>query len=77
MKTYEGVEEKLHAFLTSILRTGKRSASRPGRFISVERIAGTHYRWLGGSQSQSGRGVEEKKIPSLLLPGIESRSFRP
>jgi hypothetical protein len=26
---------------------------------------------LGGPQSRSGRGGEEKKIPSLSLPGIE------
>jgi hypothetical protein len=34
-------------------------------------------RRLGGTQSRSGRGGEEKKIPSLLLTGIEPRSSIP
>jgi hypothetical protein len=32
---------------------------------------------LGGPQSQSGRGGEEKEVFSLLLPVIESRSSSP
>jgi hypothetical protein len=38
MKTYGGVDEYTHVFLTS--------ASRPGRFITTERIPATH--WIGG-----------------------------
>jgi hypothetical protein len=36
----------LHAFLTSVTNGGEWSASRPGRFISGERAAGTY--WIGG-----------------------------
>jgi len=32
MKTYEGVEVEVRAFLTLTLHEGERSASRPGRF---------------------------------------------
>jgi hypothetical protein len=32
---------------------------------------------LGGSQKRSGRGGEEKEIPSADMPGIESRSSSP
>jgi len=34
-------------------------------------------RRLGGPQSQSGRGGEEKGVPLLPLPGIEPRSSSP
>jgi len=40
----------------------------------------THYPLdvrLGGSRSRSGRGDEEKKIPSLPLPGIKRLVFQP
>jgi hypothetical protein len=46
MKTYWGVEVKLHAFLTSVLDGGELSASRPCRFTPRERALGTH--WIGG-----------------------------
>jgi hypothetical protein len=46
MKRIDGVEVKLHAFLTSTLDGVEWSASRPGRFISRERDHGTH--WIGG-----------------------------
>jgi hypothetical protein len=42
MKAYWGVEVERHAFLTSALEGGERSASRPGRFIRRERAPGTH-----------------------------------
>jgi hypothetical protein len=35
------------------------------------------YRRMRGPQSRSGRGDEEIKIPLLLLPRIERRSYRP
>jgi hypothetical protein len=44
-KRIEGVEAKLHAFLTSALDGGEWSASRPGRFIPRGRAPGTH--WIG------------------------------
>jgi hypothetical protein len=37
MKTYAEVEIQLHALLFSALETGKRSASRTGRFTSKGR----------------------------------------
>jgi hypothetical protein len=46
MKAYWGVEINLHAFMTSVLDGGERSASRPGRFTPRERVPGTH--WIGG-----------------------------
>jgi hypothetical protein len=46
MKTYEEVEVKLHAFLTSPLDGGEWSAWRSGRFISDRRSPCTH--WIGG-----------------------------
>jgi hypothetical protein len=44
MKTYGGVAVQLHAFLTSALRGGEWSVSRPGRFTSRKEPQGTH--WL-------------------------------
>jgi len=45
-KMYEGLEVKLHVFLTPVLHGGEWSASRPGRFTPEERASGTH--WIGG-----------------------------
>jgi hypothetical protein len=42
IKTYEGVEEDLHAFLTSALDEGEWSASLPSRFTPEERTCSTH-----------------------------------
>jgi hypothetical protein len=42
IKTYEEVEVKLHAFLTSALDGSEWLASRPGRFTLGEKDAGTH-----------------------------------
>jgi hypothetical protein len=46
MKTYGGVEEYLHAFLTSALDGGEWLALRPGCFTSGLRAPGTY--WIGG-----------------------------
>jgi len=46
MKTYWGMEVKLHTFLTVALEGGEWSASRPGRFTPRERVPSTH--WIGG-----------------------------
>jgi hypothetical protein len=42
IKTYGGVDEYLHTFLTSALDGSEWSASCPGRFILVEKAPGTH-----------------------------------
>jgi hypothetical protein len=57
--------------LTSALDEGEWSASRPFGKNPQYPL----YRRLGGPQSRSGRGGEEKY--SLLLPGIEPRSSSP
>jgi len=61
----------LHAFLTSALDGGERSASRPGRFTPRERAPLYPLdRKLGGLQSSSGCGSEKKK--SQPPPVIET-----
>jgi len=42
MKTCEGMEVCVHAFLTLALDGGEWSASRPGRFILRGKTPGTH-----------------------------------
>jgi hypothetical protein len=54
--------------LISALDGGEWPASRPARFIPIERAPELHRR-LGGLQSRSGRGGEEKNSQSP--PGIE------
>jgi hypothetical protein len=44
--TYGRVDVQTHEFLTSALAEDEWSASRPGRFTTVERAPGTH--WIGG-----------------------------
>jgi hypothetical protein len=67
--------------LTSALDGGERSASRPGRFTPRERpppppASYLSDRRMGGPQSRSGHGVEEKN--SQPPPGFEPRpSDRP
>jgi hypothetical protein len=65
MKEYCGVEEDLHAFLTSTLNGGEWSASRPGCFTPRERAPGTH--WIGGwvGPRTCMDVVAKRKIPSL------------
>jgi hypothetical protein len=61
MKTYGGVDEQLHAFLTSTLDEGKLSASRPGRFTPRERAPQYPLdRRLGG------RSEQENNVPALV-----------
>jgi hypothetical protein len=65
MKSYERVAIELHAFLTSALDGGVRSASRPGALPPEERAPRYPLdRRLGGPQSRSGHGGEQKKIPT-------------
>jgi hypothetical protein len=69
MKMHEGVEEQLHAFLTTAMDWGVWLASRPDRFTTGERASGTHWiRRPRRHQSRSGRGDEEKKDPRLCRP---------
>jgi len=72
METYAGVDLCLHAFLNSTQVGGEWSASRTGRFATADRVPGT--RWIYPSVDAV---AKKKKIASLLLPGIESRSFNP
>jgi len=70
MKTYWGVEVRLHAFLTSELDGGEWSASR-SRSLYLQGKSPRYLldRRLGGPQGQSGYDGEEKN--SQPLPGIE------
>jgi hypothetical protein len=73
MKTYEGAEVKLRAFLTLTLDGGEWSASGLGRFTPREKGTATH--WIGGWVGPSvgpDAVAKSKKNPSL--PGIEPRS---
>jgi len=70
MKAYWEVDVYIHAFLTSALDGGEWSASRPSGF--TPQGSSPCYpvdRRLGGLQSQSGRGDEEKN--SQLLPKLK------
>jgi len=75
MKMYGGVEVQRHMFSTSTLDGSEWSASRPGRFPPMETAPGTH--WLGGPQSRSGYGVEDKitSPAEIRTPIIRSPSL--
>jgi len=75
MKTYWGVEEQLHDFLTSALDGGEWSASRPGRFTASVRDAGALL--IGGWVGTRAGLVGKINFPSLPLPENESRSSSP
>jgi hypothetical protein len=77
MKAYEGVEIYIQLVLILTLDDGEWPASRSGSFTPGE---SPQYRlpWrLWGSQSRSGSDGEEKKIPALPQPKIETRSSSP
>jgi hypothetical protein len=61
---HTGVEIQLHAFLTSALDGGERSASRPGLFTPRGRAPDTH--WIGGWVGPRAvlDAVVKRKIPS-------------
>jgi hypothetical protein len=59
MKTYDGMDAQLSAFLTSALDESEWLASRPGRPTLGERPSVPHVLRLGVLQSGSVRGVEE------------------
>jgi hypothetical protein len=68
MKTYGGVDVRIHVFLSSELVGGEWSASRPGRFTP-----GTY--WIGGwvGPRTGLDDVERRKI--LPPPGLELRTL--
>jgi len=61
MKTYEGVEVQLHAFLTAALGGFELSVSRPGRFTLGKSPRYPLERRLGGPQIRCGRGGKNKE----------------
>jgi hypothetical protein len=63
VKTSFGVEERLHAFLTSALDGGEWSASSPDRFTLRERAPGTH--WIGGWVGPIKEQDKGKVVPPL------------
>jgi hypothetical protein len=69
MKAYWGAKVYLHSFLTSAVDGIDWSASRPGRLSPGKGPTFPLVRRLGGPQSRSGCGGEEKN--SQLLPRIE------
>jgi hypothetical protein len=62
IQTYRGVEVQLHAFLISAVRGDEWSASRPGRFTLGDSLRCPLDRRMGGPESRSVRGCEEKKV---------------
>jgi hypothetical protein len=77
MKVYWGVEVYLHAFSTSTLDGSGWTVLRTGHFTPKERAPDTHTldRRLGGHQSRSGRGGEDKN--SHPLSGLEHPIIQP
>jgi hypothetical protein len=75
MKTY-GVEEKLHAFLTSALDGGEWSSSRSGRCKPGATHPGTHWieDWVG---PRAGLGAAAKKNPIIAPAGNWTRIVQP
>jgi hypothetical protein len=58
-------------FLTSALVGSEWSASRPGRFIPMEKVPGTH--WRGGWVDLIAGLDDVEKRKFLTLPGLELR----
>jgi hypothetical protein len=77
MKTYGLVEVELHAFLTSALDGGEKSASGPSRFTPKESAPGTHYirGWVGLRTGMDDAVAKSKN--NYPLPRIEPRSSNP
>jgi hypothetical protein len=74
MKAYKGVEEQLQAFSITTLDGNEWSASCPGCFNPGKNPMHLLDKGLGGPQSWSGRGDDQK---TSFLPGIVPRSFNP
>jgi hypothetical protein len=73
MKAYEGVDVRIHVFLTSALVGDEWSPSLPGRFTPGERASGTHWigGWMGPKTGLDAVGGGGEILPQL---GLE---FRP
>jgi hypothetical protein len=69
MKTYGGVDVKIHVFLTWTLDGGEWSASRPGRFTPGERAPGIH--WIGAGWAPEPIWTTWKGEKCLPLTGLE------
>jgi hypothetical protein len=69
MKTYGGVDVKIHVFLISTLVGYEYSASNPGSYIPGERAPNTH--WIGDWVSPRAVLDDVEKRKSLTLPGSE------
>jgi hypothetical protein len=69
MKTYVGVDEQIHGFLTLALAGGEWSASRPCRFTPGESSSDTH--WIGGWVDPRAGVDDVEKRKFLALPGLE------
>jgi hypothetical protein len=69
MKTYGGVNVKIHMFMISVLDGGEWTALRPGHVTPGERVPSAHWiiGWVGPRTSLD--DVERRKI--LPLPGLE------
>jgi hypothetical protein len=67
--TYGGVDVYIHIVLTTTLAGGEWSASRLGRFTTMERAPGTH--WKGGSVGSKTGFDDVEKSKFLTLPGLE------
>jgi hypothetical protein len=65
MKTYVGVDVLIHIFSASTLVGGKRSTSRPGRFILGKGPHGTH--WIEGWVGPRAGLDDLEKITFLTL----------
>jgi hypothetical protein len=76
MKSYRLVEVQLHTFITSALRGGEWSASRPGRFTPERKNASTH--WMGGwAGHRTDHDVSEEEHNLFLLAVFEPRTVQP
>jgi hypothetical protein len=75
IKTYWGWRYSSTHSLTSAIDGGEWSASRPSRFTPRKRASDPLDRRLGGPQSQSERGSEEKN--SQPLPALEPPIIQP
>jgi hypothetical protein len=73
MKTYGGVDVRIHVFLTSTLAGGERPLSRPSRFTHGERSPRIH--WIGGWVGPRTGLDDMEKRKFLTLSGLELRSL--
>jgi hypothetical protein len=75
IKTYRGVEARLHSFLTSAVDGDEWSASRPGRFDPGKEPRYPFNRRLGGPHSWTGHNVVIKTIKLHMCARVNSAPF--